>query len=210
MKSRIIFVGAGDFGYELINWFFHSNPNILNDHTVGFIDDNVKVLCVGGIDLCCYGDINTFVPLLTDKLYLAISKPSVRRYIVHQLKNRGAFFSSFIHPSALISKTALVGEGCIFCPFSLASVGSVLDEFVIVNCYTSIGHDVHVGAFSTLSSHVDLTGHAIIGADVVIGSGARVLPRLTIGDCAVVGAGAVVMRSVPNNRTVYAAPAKLL
>ena len=207
---RVIFVGAGDFGRELVSWFLHIYLDNLDELALGFIDDNVSTMRAGGRDLTYFGQINTFIPLVTDQLYMTITKPPVRRRIAHQLKDGGAKFSSFVHPYALIAATAIIGEGCILGPYSLVSENAVLDEFVIVNSYSSIGHEARVGACTTLSGHIDLTGHVRIGSEVFIGSGARVLPRQIVGNSAVVGAGAVVMRSVPDGRTAYASPAKLL
>jgi acetyltransferase-like isoleucine patch superfamily enzyme len=48
------------------------------------------------------------------------------------------------------------------------------------------------------------------GRACMFGSAARVLPRLSVGDNCVIGAGAVVVRSVPDNTTMYAAPARKL
>jgi len=209
-RPRVIFVGAGDFGRELVSWFLHIYLDNLDERTLGFIDDSVSTMRAGGRDLSFFGPINNFTPLVGDQLYMTISKPPIRSRIAHQLKDGGSKFSSFVHPSALIASTAIIGEGCILGPYSLVSENAVLDEFVIVNSYSSIGHDVRVGACTTLSSHIDLTGHVRVGSEVFIGSGARVLPRQIVGNSAVVGAGAVVMRSIPNGRTAYASPAKLL
>ena len=48
------------------------------------------------------------------------------------------------------------------------------------------------------------------GEGCLLGSGARVLPGLTIGDRCTIGAGAVVVRSVPDEVTLYAQPARRL
>lgn len=75
---------------------------------------------------------------------------------------------------------------------------------------SSIGHDVKVGAYSTLSSHVDLMGHVETGERVFFGSGAKILPKVRIGAGAKIGAGATVMRSAPENAVLYTMPAKKL
>ena len=71
-------------------------------------------------------------------------------------------------------------------------------------------HDVVVGAYSTLSSQVDLTGAVQVGECCFFGSGARVLPDITVGAEARIGAGAVVMRTVAAGAVMYAAPARKL
>lgn len=93
-------------------------------------------------------------------------------------------------------------------PFSLASVSAASGMCTIVNVHSSIGHDVSIGDFCTLSSHVDICGHAKIGRRVMIGSGARILPGVQIGDDAVIGAGAVVVSDVQARRSVFGNPAR--
>lgn len=53
-------------------------------------------------------------------------------------------------------------------------------------------------------------GVPTIGGHVDIGAGAKILGPIRLGDHAVVGANAVVLRSVPDGRTVVGIPAKLV
>jgi acetyltransferase-like isoleucine patch superfamily enzyme len=69
---------------------------------------------------------------------------------------------------------------------------------------------VVLGDYTTLSSHVDLTGWVRVGEACFFGSGARVLPKVAVGEGARIGAGAVVMRNVAPGATMFAAPAKKL
>ena len=80
----------------------------------------------------------------------------------------------------------------------------------MVNCHSSAGHDVSIGAWSTVSGHCDLTGQTTLGTGAFLGSGARVIPGKTIGDDAVVGAGSVVIRSVASGQKVFGVPARIL
>ena len=64
-------------------------------------------------------------------------------------------------------------------------------EFVSLNAHAALGHDVQIGAFSTLSAYVDLTGAVKVGRCAFFGTGSRVMPNLSIGDNCVIGAGAV-------------------
>jgi acetyltransferase-like isoleucine patch superfamily enzyme len=76
----------------------------------------------------------------------------------------------------------------------------------------TIGHDVVVGSYSTLSPGVHVSGNVRIGGNVFIGTGAciingRASEPLTIGDGAVVAAGACVTRSVDPGAMVAGVPA---
>jgi serine acetyltransferase len=103
-----------------------------------------------------------------------------------------------------------LGEGVIVCPQALISADAVIGDMVAINCCASIGHDVVVGPFCTLSAHVDLTGWVEIDECVFFGSGARVLPKVKVQSGARIGAGAVILRSVSKDAVMYAQPAKKL
>jgi acetyltransferase-like isoleucine patch superfamily enzyme len=85
-----------------------------------------------------------------------------------------------------------------------------LGRFVTLNLAATVGHDVAVGDWSTLSGHVDITGKVSLGEGVFAGSHACVLPGLKVGDRAVVGAGTVVTRNVSAGSTMFGVPAKLI
>jgi sugar O-acyltransferase (sialic acid O-acetyltransferase NeuD family) len=209
-KKRLIVVGAGGFGRELFSWAADCHQAGSLPPLAGFIDDNPTQLETYGYDLPCLGGIDDFRPSPQDSLLIAIGAPATKKRVTEQLRDRGAKFATMLHPSAVIARTAHIGEGAIFCPLSLASADARIGRLVIVNTLSSVGHDVTLGDYCTLSAHVDLTGSTALGEGVLVGSGAKLLPKVRIGDWATIGAGSTVYRSVPAGATVYSAPAKLM
>jgi acetyltransferase-like isoleucine patch superfamily enzyme len=81
----------------------------------------------------------------------------------------------------------------------------------------SIGHDVKIGSFVSIS---DTGGHelvagvgtkeaaVVIGNNVFIGRGASIQPGVTVGDNAIIGAGSVVTRDVIADTIVAGVPAR--
>lgn len=203
MAKQLVIVGAGSFGREVLSWC-RSVPQ--GTPVVGVLDDDGKSV----LDLPYLGSTADYVPSPSQELLVAIADPQGRSRVVARLRERGAVFASFIHPTAVLAGAVQVGQGCILCPLSLVSTGASLEDFVILNVHSSVGHDVKVGEFSTLSSHVDLTGGVSLGRRVSVGSSACVLPEVAVGDDSVIGAGAVVVRDVSAGSTVYAQPAKRL
>jgi sugar O-acyltransferase (sialic acid O-acetyltransferase NeuD family) len=201
---RLVLVGAGDLARELLGWMLQAEPDLPRQRQIGFVDDGVDRLRAGGLEPSFLGTITAFQPRPDDALLLAIAAPATRCRVHGVLAARGARFRGFCHPSALVAATAQIGEGVIVYPFALIAEASCLEAHVIVNSFSSVGHDAVIGAFSTLSAHVDITGHASIGARVFFGSGARVLPGKRVGDGAVVGAAATVLRNLPPGQTLYA------
>lgn len=209
--KNIIIVGAGRFGRELCCWL----EQVLDPASMriaGFLDDtrapapqlndDYAYPLLGPIDGHAIGEAELFL--------LAMAEPAAKLRIAASLTARGAAFFTLIHPSAVLARTAKLGQGVVICPFAMLSADSMVGDFVTINSYSSIGHDAVIGAGTTLSSHVDITGGVVVDDGVFFGSSAVVLPQLHVGSGATVGAGAVVMRQVAAGATVYTMPAKKL
>lgn len=206
---RFILVGGGAFARELIGWAEHG---ALEGEALisAFLDDSPNALDGFGYQLDYLGTIDDFQPSAGDRLIMAIGDPGHKRRIAEMLKSRGAQFAQLVHPSAVVSRTAQLGEGVVLCPQALVSANARVGDLVAVNSFSGVGHDVVLGAYSTLSSQVDLTGWVSVGDGCFFGSGARVVPKVKIGAGARIGAGATVLRNVPDGATMYTAPARKL
>jgi len=210
MTQRLILVGAGDLAKEVYSWMLCDGTPFCADTKPCFIDDKVSDLRIGDTELAYLGSASNFYPEEGDEFIATIASPELRSNIVEKLLACGCEFKSYIHPSAQVSRGSRLGKGCIMLPYSLASNDSVIGDFSIINCHSSIGHNVSMESFVTVSSHVDIMGHCIIEKKVFMGSGSRVFPGKRIGESALIGAGAIASRSIPPGRTLYAPMSKVL
>ena len=210
MKNRLILVGCGDFGRELINWADDAADAGACQKLSGFLDDNIAALENYSYELQYLGSVDAFTPVNGDLFVIGIANPETKRFIVQKLKAKGANFCKLIHPSAVIAKTAVLGEGVVVCPHAVISADVYVGDFVAINGLSSIGHDAKIGSFTTLSAHVDITGFVQVGESVFFGTGAKILPKVKIGNKSTIGAGTTIMRSVPEGAVMYALPAKRL
>jgi sugar O-acyltransferase (sialic acid O-acetyltransferase NeuD family) len=207
---RCILVGAGRFGRELINWADDAKIHGIFPPLAGFISDIPNSLDGFDYNLNWLGHISNYQPTDRDLFLLSVSVPEDKESLVTVLKARGAKFISLIHPTAVIARTAHLGEGVVCCPYSIISADAVVGNFVTVNCFSGVGHDAIVGDYTTLSAHVDITGGVKCGHSVFFGTSAKVLPDISIGNSAKIGAGALIVRSVPDDSTMFTQPAKKL
>lgn len=208
--SFLTLVGAGAYARELMNWIEDASAAGKSPEVKGFLDDSAQALQGFPYSLEYRGPIGDYTPVDGELLVMAIADPAAKRRIADSLRARGARFATVIHPSAVIARSARLGEGVTVCPMALVSADADIEDFVAINAMSSIGHDVRLGTCSTLSAHVDLTGRVTVGEECFFGTGAKVLPGVKIGAKAKIGAGAVIMRSVKAESVMYAAPAKKL
>ena len=113
-----------------------------------------------------------------------------------------------IHPTAIISPHAVLGEGDQILPGSILNTGAVLGQNVIVNSGAIVEHDCQVNDHVHVATGARLASTVRVGAGAHIGAGAVIRQCITIGARAVIGAGAVVVKDVAPGSTVVGVPAR--
>ncbi|MBB5685735.1 DapH/DapD/GlmU-related protein [Sphingobium boeckii] len=206
--NRLMVVGGGGFGHEVMAWAADCHAAGTLPPLSGYLDD-VERGALGG-RLQRIGSVADYSPQAGDELLIAVGAPRTKRQIVDLLRSRGARFAKLIHPSAIIGSNCQHDEGVIICPLAMNTANTHMASFSTLLSFSGLGHDARLGAFSIVSSHVDIMGHATVGEGVFIGSGARVMPGVKVGDDARIGANVVVQRNVSAGLTLFAAPAKSL
>ena len=113
-----------------------------------------------------------------------------------------------IHPSSVVSKSAVLGAGTMVLPGAVINPDAVLGVNVIVNSAAVVEHDVRIADHAHVAPGAVLCGGAEIGEGAFIGAGAVVIQGVRIGAWAVVAAGAVVLKDVPARARVAGVPAR--
>ena len=206
--QRILIVGAGGFGREVLQWARDTWP----DHAsqiAGFLSSDDRVL--DGFDGCpeIIGHPDVFRPAPGDYLLLAIGVPYVRRQVAESLLARGAAFLTLVHPAAIVAASARLGTGAILCPYSIASDTCRVGRFVIMNYHASLGHDASAGDFSVLSPYATLGGNAHIEDDVFLGLHASIGPGRTVGARSKVSSNSCVLTNAAPASLVFGVPGQI-
>lgn len=206
--TRLILAGGGGFGRELASWTDHCHAAGIVPALAGFIDDRPDAMA--GHDTPWLGGFGDYRVLPGDLFLLSVGNPVTKAKMVESLRERGGQFARLIHPSAILGRNCVHGEGVIMAPFSMNTADTKLGDFVTILSFSGLGHDASADAFTTISSHVDVMGGASLGKRVLVGSGARIMPKVKVGDAAIIGAGSLVLRNVKAGATMFATPAKRL
>jgi sugar O-acyltransferase (sialic acid O-acetyltransferase NeuD family) len=206
--QRILIVGAGGFGREVLQWARAAWPEAAT-HIAGFLSADPQILAGHACPLPIIGDPATFEPQAGDGLLLAIGIPGVRRRVAELLLERGAEFLTLIHPTAVVVPTARIGTGAIVCPQAIVSDSATLGRFSLVNYHASLAHDSSAGDFAVLSPYATLAGGARVGDDAFLGLHASVGPGVSVGSRSKVAANSCALADAPADSLVHGVPGRI-
>jgi sugar O-acyltransferase (sialic acid O-acetyltransferase NeuD family) len=206
MMGRVVVVGAGGFGREMVAWI-QSSPlwrASVNAAEIVFVDD-VDQGDVAGVTYA--GVIAEFFPLADDVVLCAIGNPGARMRVVSTLEARGVQFANFVHDTALLGPRVKLGPGSVLCPGVVVTTDVTIGSHVHVNVNTAIGHDCRIGGFVTISPCCNLSGDVVVEEGVFLGASVSVAPGKRISAHSQVGIGSVVVRHVKAHQAVFGNPA---
>jgi sugar O-acyltransferase (sialic acid O-acetyltransferase NeuD family) len=127
---------------------------------------------------------------------------------VEALRKRHSLeFSTLTHPSAVVSRSAVVGQGCVVCAGAIVAAEATLGEHVTLNRGCTVGHHASLGDYSVVQPGANVASFVRVGRGAMVGLGASVLQDRTIGEFAQVAAGAIVTGDVPERTLVAGVPA---
>lgn len=170
------------------------------DKVEGFVDDNPNLAHYCEHEV--YHKADGLSPVIVS---IGINK--TRKAIVEKLN---CHFAKAIHPKAIVSPSAKIGEGTVVMPGAIINADAVIGKHCIINTGASVDHECVVGDYCHIAPHASLCGQVHLGEGSLIGVGASVIPCIEIGEWCTVGAGAAVVENVPDNQIVVGVPAKVL
>jgi len=206
---RIIIVGAGGFGREVLHWARSAWPAD-TAKIAGFLSADIRALDGHAVSAPILSVPGDFVPDAGDALLLAIGIPGVRRRVAEDLEARGGAFLTLTHPTAVVAPTAAVGAGSILCPYAVVSDSVRLGRFTLMNYHASLGHDARTGDFAVLSPYVGVGGAAAIGDDCFLGLHASVAPGRRLGARTKVSANSAAVSDTPADSLVFGVPGRVM
>lgn len=145
-----------------------------------------------------------------DEAIVASGSNGLREAKSSTLTLKGMPLATLIHPTAAISPSANVSQGCTVLANASINPNAHIGIGCIINTNSVIEHDCVVGDFSNICPSVSMAGHTRLGRKSFLGIGCTVIDGVTIGEEAVIGAGAVVIRDVPAGAVAVGVPAKAI
>ena len=202
--KKVIIIGASGHSAEITDYITHYNNSVAPElcfDVVGYIDDNKE-------NYDSYSFVSPYLGTIQDhevseeaEYIMGIANIQFRRTIVENFLQKGAKFATLIHPSAIVSPSAIVGEGCVVAHNASIGPKAIIGNFNMLNSRCTIGHDSTIGNFNFIGPQVVLSGFTKVGNNNMFGVNSATIPTIEIGDNNTIAAGMIITKTVKDNET---------
>lgn len=207
-EMPVILVGAGGHALVLLDALALSHTAVLGlvDTDPALAGRQVLGFAILGGDEVLRGYAPGTVRLVN--AIGSVGSMKLRRLVYGSLRGAGHSFASVLHPSATVSRHAVVAFGIQVMAGAVVQACASIGENTIVNTGATVDHDCRIGAHVHLAPGVTLSGNVQVGDETHVGPGATVIQGVRIGTRCNVAAGAVVLSDVADGTTVAGVPAR--
>ena len=188
----ILLIGAGGHAAACIDVIEAENRFKI----IGLLGDKSEV----GTDVCGYQVIGTDEDLpqlrkLCKHALVAVGQlecAKLRIDLYEQAKAQNFVLPSVVAPTAVLSKTANMGEGSILMHGVVVNSRAVIGRNCIINTKALVEHDAIIGNHSHISTGVIINGSTEIGYGCFVGSGSVLKNGISIGHDSIIPMGSVL------------------
>jgi NDP-sugar pyrophosphorylase family protein len=203
---NVIIIGTGAVAAELTSFIEDTDLGKKENLTIkGYLEfaHNIeKYWKVYQLEKPVIGDVDSYTIETNDCFLVGIADVNFRWRMIEIIKSKGGNFINLIHPTAIVSKTAKLGEGNIINPYCMIGPNVQIGNFNLLTSQSVISHDCTVGNNNAFSTAL-LCGHVVIGNNNNFGIRSTVIPHISMGDNNTIQAGMIVDKSVTNDSVVF-------
>lgn len=166
----------------------------------GLVDDNSGLKELRGIPVL--HDVFGLSPFI-----ISIGNCKIRKMIAERL---ACEFATAIHPSAIISPAATIGEGTVVMQGAIIQTEVQIGKHCIINTKASIDHECVIGDYVHIAPGCTISGDVHVGEGTWIGVGTTIIQGVHVGKNCFIGAGSVIVKDIPDNCKAYGVPCKIV
>lgn len=134
----------------------------------------------------------------------------IRKRIFEQCKLWGYHFENYIHPSAMISPDAYLGEGNNILEGVIIEVGCAIGDANLFFGGSMVAHDCNIGSYNTFSVRATAAGAVTIGNNCFLGALSVVKDHVVFQDYVLLGAAAYGFKSMEAYSVIEPAKSRIL
>lgn len=156
-----------------------------------------------------YPKLESFLEGQKIPIALGVASNHTRKTLFTKLVAKGFEIATLIHPTAVVSPTAHIGQGTVIMPNVIVNAKARIGEGVILNSGAIVEHESSVGDFTHISPGVSIARNVVVEDLVHVGIGSCIIQNLHIGRECAIGAGSVVISNIDPNTVAFGVPCKM-
>jgi len=210
--KKVVIIGAGGHGKEVAETCYERYLHSRDIELLGFLDDKKDLHGTKIYKTKVLGDLDWIGTQKNKNIYFvcSIGNPLIRQRVTHRALKKKYKLITLIHPHANLHNPQKIGKGCIIQPGSHIAPNVVLEDFCHINYNCSVGHDSHLGKFTTLTPLCAISGSVKTEECVYFGTGAIAFPGIKIGKYSIIGAGSVAMNDIKPYTVNVGSPTRII
>lgn len=206
---KLFIYGAGGAGLETYD-LVGRNETIRSRYTgIYFVDDFAEESGYYGTERIHFTSCSEYSGNEKSEFIIAAGEPSARKLLYGKVKSAGYSLTTLIDETAVLSNTAVIGEGSIIQAHAVISSEAVIKENCFLMLQTIVGHHAVMESHCVASPKATVGGYSHVGTEAFLGLGSSMMQGVNIGDKAIVGLGSMVFKDVEDGTTVIGNPARV-
>ena len=202
--------GTGGAGREVVEIATTCAQGASPAFAVVFIDDFKNGETLYDAEVLSFDTFTAMHPAPKARIVIGVGEPALRRALWVKSLNAGYQMQTLIHPEAVVSTRAVIGQGSIIRHGVFVSCDCVIGNNVDIQVNSYIGHDSAIGDHSEICALVTIGGNCSLAEEVFVGQGSAIREHTTIGRRSIIGMGSSVVSSFPEESVLLGNPAKLI
>lgn len=195
MNPPLILIGSGGHATVLADM-----AKVLGRKIIGFMSLEPSEV-VGFPEIPYLGDDSSLaenyardaVKLINGVGAVSVPQNHNRERIFVYYKNKGYFFETLVHPSAILGGNVTLGEGTQVMAGAILQPNVTVGQNTIINTRASVDHDAYIGHHVHVAPGVTICGNVKIGSYTHVGVSATLIQGLAIPEGRLIRAGETVI-----------------
>lgn len=210
MKNLII-VGNGPYSEMMRNYIEQTETGNILAYAVDA--ECIQQKEIGGIPVLSFENLRKNFPHDEVSLIMGIGyrkMGEIRKKVFEKCKAWGYQFENYIHPTALIAKDTILGEGNNILEGVILEAGTVIGNANLFFGGSMVAHETMVGNYNTFSVKAVVAGCAVIQNHCFLGASSAVRDHVTLRDYVLLGATAFGFKDMDPYSVVVPAKSMML
>lgn len=205
---KLMIYGASGLAKEIYDTIVQNSPDRWDE--IVFIDDFDNDILLFGNRVISFSKFLDEYELSSVEAIVGIGEPFYRDLLAKKILSNSLKLVSIVHPTAVVSGSASIGNGSYIGPFAFISSNTIISDNVVIQPHAMIGHDVAIGNSAVIGPNSAIAGNCVVGDRTYIGMNACIEQKHSVGDDVIIGMSSCVTRDISSEMIAMGYPARVV